>query len=64
MRETIQPAPEARQKVARGKRVARSPWITFITHRALKGRKELRKTESLEMLQTQAQLNTKSANVC
>ncbi|CAN5743808.1 hypothetical protein BH18ACI4_BH18ACI4_29480 [soil metagenome] len=37
----IQLAPEARQKIARGKRLARRPWVTSITRPALKGRKEL-----------------------
>ena len=35
-----QPAPEARQKVARGKRAARRPWNQPVNDRALKGRKE------------------------
>jgi hypothetical protein len=33
-----------------GKRLARSPWVTLTTRPALKGRKEIRKTEYLQIL--------------
>jgi len=47
-------APEARQKVARGKRFARRPWLRQLTQPALKGRKYPRKTEYWEMMKFSA----------